>query len=203
MTTSAARTVSDYGSLLPQHARQLHESGIAQEVAILRGYRSIERKTALEQLGFSKQQRSVPGLLLPVWNVFGQLATYQYRPDQPRVKDSKPLKYGTPFGTRTVLDVPPMACPWIADPKRPLFITKGIKKADAMVSRGLCCIALLGVWNWRGTNEWGGKTALADWDAIALNAREIYIVFDSDIMTKPAVRMALGRLKVFLESRGG
>ena len=47
------------------------------------------------------------------------------------------------------------------------------------VSQGLCCIALLGVWNWRGTDEHGGKAALPDWDSIALNDRPGYIVFDS------------------------
>jgi len=38
----------------------------------------------------------------------------------------------------------------------PLFITEGIPKGDAAVTIGLCCIALLGVWNFRGTNDAGG-----------------------------------------------
>ena len=83
----------------------------------------------------------------------------------------------------------------------PLFITEGIKKGDALVSRGLCAIALIGVWNWRGTNEHGGKTALPEWEYIALNDREVYIVFDSDVMLKQEVYAALVRLKAFLESR--
>jgi putative DNA primase/helicase len=60
---------------------------------------------------------------------------------------------------------------------------------------------LLGVWNWRGTNEHGGKVALPDWESIALNDRVVYIAFDSDVMTKPPVAQALERLKAFLESR--
>jgi hypothetical protein len=102
-----------------------------------------------------------------------------------------------------VLDVPPLARKWLGDPKKPLFITEGARKADAAVSKGMCCIALLGVWNWRGRNEFGGKTALADWDSIALNKRDVYIVFDSDVMVKPGVYAALVRLKAFLESRNG
>ena len=43
----------------------------------------------------------------------------------------------------------------------PLFVTEGIKKGDSLASRELCAIALLGVWNWRGTNADGGKVALA------------------------------------------
>jgi len=82
-----------------------------------------------------------------------------------------------------------------------LFVTEGARKADAAVPRELCCIDLLGVWNWRGTNEWGGKAALPDWDSIALNGRLVYIVFDSDVMLKVAVHTALRRLKAFLEQR--
>src|SRR5207237_7757334 len=137
------------------------------------------------------------------WGVTGQQMTYQIRPDEPRVDHrGKLVKYETPRGSKMALDVPPPARPWLMDPHRPLFITEGVRKADAAVSRGLCCIALLGVWNWRGTNEQGGTLALADWEMVALKERRVYIVFDSDVMLKPAVHQALARLKAFLESRG-
>ena len=100
-----------------------------------------------------------------------------------------------------VLDVPLMVCDYIGDPAVPLFFTEGIKKIDAIVSLGMSGIGLLGVWNWRGTNDKGGKTVLAAFESIALNGREVYIVFDSDVMTKPEVYLALSRFKGFLESR--
>jgi hypothetical protein len=90
----------------------------------------------------------------------------------------------------------------IADPAVPLLITEGIPKADSAISLGLCCIAVLGVWNWRGSNAAGGKTALPDWESIALNSRPVFIVFDSDVMENRKVHYALARLKAFLESRG-
>jgi hypothetical protein len=71
-----------------------------------------------------------------------------------------------------------------------------------LASRGLCALALLGVWNWRGTNADGGKTALAEWEDIALNGRQTYIVFDSDVMLKASVHEALSRLKAYLENKG-
>jgi len=89
----------------------------------------------------------------------------------------------------------------VGDPSVPLFITEGIKKGDALVSQDLCAIALIGVWNWRGTNEYGGKTALPEWESVALNDREVYIIFDSDVMLKQEVHAALARLKAFLEVR--
>jgi uncharacterized protein DUF3854/uncharacterized protein DUF927 len=53
------------------------------------------------------------------------------------------------------------------------------------------------------TNNWGGKTALPDWESIALAGRDLYIVFDSDVTLKTTVFTALSRLKAFLVQRGG
>jgi len=189
-------------SLLPQHRTLIDASAISPEVVFARGYRSIRTRAELERLGFSRPQWIVPCLLVPVYNVHGEIATYQIRPDEPRIKHGKAIKYETPGGSRMVLDVPPLARPWLGDPGRPLFITEGVRKADAAVSMGLCCVAILGVWNWRGTNEHGGKVALADWESIALSGRKVYIAFDSDVMTKVEVYAALSRLMAFLENRG-
>jgi hypothetical protein len=200
MTASTARKTE---ALLPQHQALIEASGIAPEVAAARGYRSVQKKTELRSLGFGDRQCRVPALVIPVWGVTGEIATYQIRPDEPCVgEDGKPRKYETPRGSRMVLDVPPLARPWVADPDVPLFITEGARKADAAVSKGLCCVAVLGVWNWRGTNDLGGKVALPDWEVIALNGRLVYVCFDSDVMTKPQVHQALARLKAFLEQRG-
>ena len=189
-------------TLLPQHEKLITDSAISPDVVQARGYRSVEKKSELKVLGFSESQCRVPALLLPVWGVNGEIVNYQIRPDNPRIdKKGKVVKYETPAESRMYLDVPPTARPFLGKPDRPLFITEGIRKADAAVSHGLCCIALLGVWSWRGTNEDGGKVALSDWEHIALNDREVYLVFDSDVMTKPAVYQALTRLKAFLESR--
>lgn len=191
-----------YGPLLPEHVELLTQSAITPDVAKARGYRSVTTRAELERLGFTPVQRRTPGLLVPIWNVEGKIATYQLRPDIPRIRDGKPVKYETRAGSRMAIDVPPGARPWLGNPSRPLFITEGVRKADAAVSKGLCCVALLGVWNWRGRNKFGGKTALPDWESIALNEREIFIAFDSDVMVKPEVHAALVRLKAFLESRG-
>ena len=99
------------------------------------------------------------------------------------------------------LDVPRPIREHLRDPQIPLWITEGARKADAGVSAGLCCIALLGVWNWRGRNDADGLTALPDWELIALYGRDVYLVFDSDVTIKPAVAAALRRLKAFLGER--
>lgn len=189
--------------LLPQHKKLLDESGISPEVAEARGYRSVSDAAELQEIGFAGNQCRVPALLIPVWGVIGKARSHQIRPDKPR-KDGKgkDVKYETPTRSQMALDVHPSILDKMGNPKVPIYITEGIRKADAAVSRGLCCIALLGVWNWRGTNEHGGKTALPDWEAIALNGRPVYICFDSDVMLKPEVQQAMLRLKDFLEMKG-
>jgi hypothetical protein len=193
---------ADLARLLPQHARLIEASGISPEVARARGYRSVTTKAELARCGFTESQRLVPTLLIPIYNVAGELVNYQHRPDAPRIVNGKPVKYETPKGSSMVLDVPPLAKTWLADPKRPLFLTEGIRKGDSGVSQGLCTVPLLGVWNWRGTNGHGGRVALPDWELIALNDRDVYVVFDSDVILKVEVHAALKRLRAFLENRG-
>jgi hypothetical protein len=190
--------------LATHHETMLREeSGITQEVIDTRGCRTVKTKAELETLGFSNSQRNVPRILIPVYSPTGEIATYQFRPDEPRIdKDGKPVKYETPSGTRMVLDIHPFAREMLGNPSIPLFITEGLKKSDALVSRGLCAVTLLGVWSWRGRNGDGGLTALTEWEYIGLNGREVYLVFDSDIMLKLGVYRAMVRLKAFLEGRG-
>jgi hypothetical protein len=188
--------------LLPHHVELISASSISDDVARARGYRTVRTKAELKRLGFGDAQCRTPALLIPVRSVTGDIPTYQIRPDKPRVKDGKPLKYETPTGTRMILDVPPAARPMISNPSIPLLVTEGVRKADSAVSRGLCCIALLGMWNFRGTNEHGGLTALADWECITLKGRQVYICFDSDVVEKDAVRLAMKRLRSFLKLRG-
>jgi hypothetical protein len=188
--------------LLPHHADLIHASAISDDVARARGYRSVTKKSQLLELGFGKSQALVPALVVPVWGIAGEIVFYQARPDTPRVMGGKPVKYETQMKSRMALDVPPAVRGALGNPKVPLYITEGVRKADSAVTAGMACIALLGVWNWRGTNEWGGKTALPDWEHMALNGRIVYIVFDSDVMSKPSVHASLVRLKGFLESRG-
>ncbi|MDP9359612.1 MAG: DUF3854 domain-containing protein [Chloroflexota bacterium] len=189
-------------TLLPQHAALIKASGIAAAVAEARGYRSVTTKAEAGRLGFADYQRNVPALLVPIRGVTGEIATYQLRSDSPRIRDGKPLKYETPANSRMVIDVPPGALNELGDPARPLLVTEGARKADAAVSAGVCCIALLGVWNWRGRNEQGGVTALADWDSVAVKGRTVCLAFDSDAMTKHAVHAAATRLWDFLAHRG-
>jgi hypothetical protein len=195
--------------MLERHWEFLRVRAIADEVAAERGLFSALRKSELERLGFRRSQQLITTLVIPIWSVRAQVESYQLRPDKPRLNDkNKPRKYEMKARSRMLLDTHPrltrsregMKVLLIADPSVPLFIIEGIPKGDAAVTIGLCCIALLGVWNFRGTNDAGGNTALADWESVALNGRTVYIVFDSDVMENRQVHSAVARLKAFLES---
>ena len=88
------------------------------------------------------------------------------------------------------------------DPSMPLWVTEEVRKADAAAERGLCCVALAGVWSWRGKTGHVVRTAIPDRHDIALNGREVVLAFDSDVMTKPPVRHALAELAAYLTSKG-
>ena len=187
--------------LAANHLAMLVDSGITDELIEARGYFTARKKVDLANLGFSEQQQIVPALVIPVFAPHGEVVLYQARPDQPRMRDGKIVKYETPAKSRMALDVPPTVRHLLGDPKTPLFITEGVKKADALASRGLCAVALLGVWNFRGRNDQGGKTLLAGFESIAVNGRNVFIVYDSDVMLKTAVAAAMSRLGAVLNSR--
>lgn len=196
-------------NLSERHLKMLRDdSAIADEVINARGYRTITDKQDLEKLGFSKSQQLTPGLLMPVKGTDGTNGLNQFRPDRPRTTENKKtgkvttIKYETPFDAAMRLDCPPVCREQLADPSVPLWLTEGIKKGDALASAGFCAVAMLGVWNFKGKNDFNGVTFLADFDYIALNERTVCIVFDSDVMQKPEVRKAMERLTEHLERKG-
>jgi hypothetical protein len=193
----------DYGlAIFPQHAAMLRASGISPAWARRRGYVTVDTKKRLADLGITAAGRNVPGLLIPLLRADGSVWGYQYRPDKPRLNgNGKPVKYETPVGQRNGIDVPPGVGRLLDDPTVPLVLTEGTKKADSAAQRGLACVALPGVWSWRGSNGHGGKTAIPDWHDIALNGRRVPLAFDSDVTVKRSVRAALDELASYLRTK--
>jgi hypothetical protein len=192
----------------------LRASGVTPEVAQERGYRSIINKSELQDLGFRKSQWVIPGLLVPLHGVDGQQWGNQYRADNPRAdKDGKPVKYDSPPGQRNRLDVPPRCRESLADPRVALWVTEGTKKADSIASKGGCALNVGGVWGWKSRNAFGGTTVSVDFDYIAWSGRalnvdgrrgprDVFLAFDSDIVTKVQVRIALQHLGEILQRKG-
>jgi putative DNA primase/helicase len=174
------------------------ESAITPEVVESRGYRTMINPEELLGLGFESYQTLTPGLLIPLHDMFGSVSSYQYRPDNPRKNaEGKLVKYETREGYRQVLDANPILGERMRDPKVPLIVTEGARKADAAISEGYVAVALPGVWCWRKDG-----VPLPEWEDIKLYGREVYVAFDSDAQTNPHVLKALVGLCEFLRSRG-
>ena len=97
----------DRPTISPEHLAMLAESGITAEFAMARGYETITDKRRLASLKITPAGHHVPGLLVPGHRKDGSIAGYQYRPDNRRVKDGKPVKYESPYRQHNYIDVPP------------------------------------------------------------------------------------------------
>jgi len=208
-------------TLSGHHRHMLHvESAIDDDIIKKRGYFTITTSAEAHNLGFNwPQARQVdaahPALIIPYYKSDGTNSLHCMRPDNPRVIDDKKkkklpdgtypqkvFKYEMPKGVGNVLDSHPAIIPSLGDPKVPLFFTEGAKKADSLISHGYLAINLNGVWGWRGTgSQTQGKTALPDFEDIALNGRTCYLLFDSDVRTNDHVKQALRRFRSYLMSK--
>lgn len=172
------------------------DSGISPDVVAGRGYRTARASSEVPE-AFKTYQRRL-GLVVPVYSPDGTTQSAQLRPDVARKdRKGKPLKYETPGSSRAILDVHPRTREEVRAGGGDLWITEGIKKADALTSRGLAAVGLIGVWNFQRDGE-----LLPCWDHVRLEGRRALIVYDNDVMTKEGVQLALGRLVKLLEGRG-
>ena len=175
-------------------------SAIAPVVIEARGYRTIRRRSEVPD-EFADWQRRL-GLLVPTHSPDGVTSGYQLRPDRPIVrKDGNAPKYETPHGSRITLDANPLMMEEVRVGEDVLWITEGCKKVDALASRGLPAVGIVGVWNFAvpGTK---GVEPLPCWRHVRLGGRTATIVYDADARTNPDVQEALRRLVVMLEGLG-
>jgi len=189
--------------LSERHYEMLHAgSGLSDAIIRERGYRSVVSKVEFRELGFSEAQQRPPGLLIPIRNVLGKPTGYEYRPDNPRTLQGTVVKYEWPAKKPRRFDVPIRCQETLKDPAIPLAFTEGAKKVDALADHGVCGVNLGGVWGFRSRNEYGGLAVSADLENIPLNDRVVYLIFDSDVAVKSAVKKALRALTRQLAMRG-
>ena len=188
--------------LHPNHLLLLLDSGISPVVCRARGYRTITRKSALRGYGFSPEQCRPPALLIPIHDAEGRLATYQMRPDEPRIdRDHGAVEYEICPGRPIALDAPPACATLLEDPDIPLYITDEVLKADSAVSHGLCCIALVGLLPAVDRLEVGRSLGPDAWESIALNNRLVRFVYDAGSIRRTATLGAFAILQEYLWSQ--
>jgi hypothetical protein len=183
-------------SLSSEHRFELETgSAIAPDIIAEREYQTITNPRALPVV-FTGAQRKHSGLLFPIRDVTGDIATHQLKLDNPPDDaNGRPIKYMTAAAGRSSIDVPTRVLPHLRNADVDLWVTEGCKKVDSALSHGIpCIVGILGVENWQSNGM-----ALPDWKEIALRDRRVIIAYDSDVMTKSSVRNALERFAAWLK----
>ncbi len=160
----------------------------------------LGRCTIADKSGNRIQLMDIGGYWIPYPNAPG---FYRFKLKSPvETRDGK-VKYLSPrkeIGFGNIPYVLPEVQK-IADnynPKRPIFITEGEKKATKATLEDFPTIGLSGVWCFKDKEN----DFLPQLEAMNLRHRKIYIVFDSDIVNKVGVQHAELRLAVELINRG-
>jgi Domain of unknown function (DUF3854)/Protein of unknown function (DUF3631) len=107
------------------------------------------------------------------------------------------IRYYQRAGTPPRLYIPARARAALADPRVPLLITEGEKKALKANQDGLPCVGLGGLWNWRHE-----RRPIAELDRIDWYGRDALVVPDSDVWTRADLLQPVYALGRELESRG-
>ncbi len=164
----------------------------------------LTQKTSTWALQSGFEER--PLVHIPYFEPDGTEAPLFYRVRYSDLKGSKGLasaapRYSQPGGQLPRFYLPPIArwqavCP---DPSQPLVITEGEFKSMALCKLGYATIGVGGVWNWKSKKA--ALTSIPDFDFFEWGGREVYLAFDSDVMTKPDVKRALVSLAHHLTSR--
>ena len=188
--------------LLDHHLAELRRSGLTDETIRVAGIHSEVEPAKLATILDWKRYPSkcCPAIVFPFTDADGRNGYTRVKPDRPRQKGGKPVKYESPQGRPNEVYLPPGVGDILADPTRELLITEGEKKSLCASQNGFLCIGLTGVWGWK---EKGRESLLPALERVAWKGRAVYIVFDSDIATKEDVRDAeSARCRTPDESRG-
>ncbi|CEF48211.1 unnamed protein product [uncultured bacterium] len=202
------------GPLLPRHLADLHGSGLSDEQIRRCGFYSASDPAAVAKLLGRADHEAVtalgPCLCIPFFGPDGRPLGYvRCKPDNPRVLDGKTVKYESPVGQPNRAYLPPATRAVLADPRVPLLVTEGEKKAARADQDGFACVGLVGVYGWQkkrptdaGGKKTGSRELIPDLAAVAWAGRRVFVVYDSDLADKPEVLLAEWHLAGALRAAG-
>jgi len=205
---------------------QLGASWITRDLADAAFLRRVASHEGREIVG-QKGNRDCAGILIPYYWP-GDVSTFNYRirrdnPDWTAGKDGKlkqHAKYlGPPNGSNRLFIPPGVTSEQLADPRIPIALVEGEKKALALwrladhetETLRFIPVAISGVWNWRGRiGKTGGpkgerldvKGPIADLGRVEWNGRKTFIVFDANVHTNESVKWARKGVCRELATRG-
>lgn len=115
-------------------------------------------------------------------------------------------KYIWPTGQTQVIDIHPSVRDRLDDPNYSIFLTEGIKKSDAVISKAqqeglkILPIAVNGCWGWMAKTS-AGSQACPDFRDVPINKRIVYVNSDSDFRTNDSVRRGWSEAALYFSSK--
>ncbi len=188
--------------------RDLHGSGLTDEYIAAAGcFRSLTDPAAVSRaLGWTRPAKDLgPCLAIAFRDAEGKPTSYyRMKPDRPRVRDEKQVKYESPRGQGNRAFFPTHTRPALADAATSVILTEGEKKACKADQEGLPCVGLVGVWGWmrKRKSKDAERELIPDLEAVAWEGRTAFICFDSDLAEKREVAFAEWRLSQALAAKG-
>jgi len=173
--------------------------------------------TAADLKNLNLSEKRCAGLIIHYYDVKGQKTDfYRFRAleDPPQSEWSKlvgrkrdEVRYIQPTGTEPQAYFPKAFNfnHYFSLPVRdrpPLVITEGEFKADAAAKRGIPCIGLGGVWNYRVTTQDGRVELLPDLARLPWQGMKVVFCYDSDAATNIDVQRAKDDASERLEALG-
>lgn len=216
------------GALRDSDIRVLEASWIDVDLAVEAGIERVDscegaRLIGREKEGFTNKYAGLwfPNISPSIGECGGRL-----RRDSPEIeftgdgKRKEKAKYLTAPGEKARLYFgPEQSLDALKDASIPIVITEGEKKTLALYRLAryqsenrirFIAIGIPGVWNWRGKigmtvgpkgESLDVKGVISDFDLIEWDGRDVYICFDSDWQSNPAVRSARKQLTEELRRR--
>jgi hypothetical protein len=205
--TSGSAQLPSESQLSEAHRARLRERyGLTDETVDRCGFSTVTRGSVIAQhLGWKYPARNLGACLaIPYFTADGSPTGHlRLRPDNPRKKNAKPVKYESRVGSQNRAYFPPGISAAINDPTLRLIITEGELKAVKAQQEGLATIAVAGVFNGQKKQVDGQPRELIDdLAAIVWNGRPAFIAFDSDIVTNRHVQQAEFQLAEMLKAVG-
>jgi len=188
----------------------LEKSGLTDEQMILTGHFSADEETAERLVGMK-----LKGLVFSYTDPNGKpyprsngKPFHRIKPDYGEGKSDRP-KYLSPKGEGCRPYFSKLYTDWknaITSTKIELWETEGEKKGDCGCANGLAVIAFGGVDGWvdsRDRQDENDKSkSLLELKVIDYKNRRVNLCFDSDIIEKPQVQLALAKRAIALKTLG-
>jgi len=180
--------------------QELIDSGIPVHSQNFLNYRNVSREEAFELVGmrlsgwavlytdFNKKPYSHDGKLF-----------YRLKPDAGQLTGDKPAKYLSAKGSGCRPYFSPFLEANHIKEVRDVIFTEGEKKTDCLTLHGFPTIGIAGVDCWRDRRSDG---MLPELEQIKWRGRNVFIAFDSDVVTKDSVKRALKALSTVLTEKG-